>query len=131
MVQEYEDKRVEQKVVSQIQIVLPPLLKSVLPAALEDAVKLLEAKQENAKNAKYLSSAAHVLGEPSYDGGWPTPAGAMVVRGPHEAQRARARRGSFDERRAADPRPGCRRASCDGLCARDLERMHCHKFAGA
>ena len=80
--------------------------------------------------AKYLCSAAHVLGEPSYDVGWSTPVGAMVARG-REAQRARARRGSFDERRA-DPLevPATAGEPLAMACAgRDLERMHCHKFA--
>ena len=80
--------------------------------------------------AKYSSSAAQVLGEPSYDVGGPTPGGAMAARG-REAQRARARRGSFDERRA-DPLevPATAGEPLAMACAgRDLERMHCHKFA--
>ena len=85
-------------------------------------------RQDNVLVAVESDGRVDAEAEPSYDDGWPTPVGAIVVRG-REAQRARAPR-NF-RRTIADPRPDGGEPLAMACAGRDLERMHCHKFARA
>jgi hypothetical protein len=142
---EDRDRRVE------LRVHIVNVLKPLLPVALEDAVKRLEAKQEVAENAlMFLSTkstettmkelADHKTKLVALQAARRTSSAnpATTTGGPRRSARwsstaarpsARARAAEFSSNASRDRPPAGRppTSDCDGPC--NPERIHCYKFA--